>query len=203
MKLSSVVVLVLMLAGSEGAVGSEANKAPGPTARSGYQTARYLILTDRNDSIRAGARLDFEPGYSVIGIGTIDAYLVFVGGKLYPGYKRPSPDFQDTGSKDPIGTFNFGQDFQMGPEAILNIEVRTLRKHDEVRVGDTAKLSGTLRVRFLGYRPKPGDRIPILRARQIVGGFTKVEVSASGGRAIDFEVFGKTGYLVVGRGGRH
>lgn len=194
-----------MLAGFEGVTGSEASKAsptPGPTARSGYQTARYLILTHGNDTIRAGARLDFEPGYSVIGIGTIDAYLVFVGGKLYPGYKRPSPDFQDTGSKDPIGTFNFGQDFQMGPEAILNIEVRTPRKHDEVRVGGTAKLSGTLRVRFLGYRPKPGDRIPILRARQIVGGFTKVEVSADGGRGIDFEVSGNTGYLVVGRGGR-
>ncbi len=195
-------VLLLISQWATGPGQAQESRPISPTAKSGTWATKYLILTERADQITVGGRLEFEQGFSLIGRGSINADTVFLDGKLYPGYERPNPKFPGSGDKDPIGTFTFGGDLRLGARAIIDIDVRNPRKHDLLVVRGTAKLAGTLRVQFLGYQPKPGDRIPIVRAGKILGGFSRVELPGRGRYQVVFVSNGGNGYLRIGRGGR-
>ncbi len=154
-----------------------------------------------------------DGGYAMFGVNwwTIPRGALFAGfgeletnvfshGRTEPGFVRlPAKSNWVWASRDPIGTLKVTGDFRQAAEGTLSMDVESPKRHDVLRVAGTAKLSGTLRVRWLGYRPRVGDRIPILKARRIVGRFTRVKASLPGPYTVEFSKVGGLGVLVVGR----
>lgn len=180
---------------SAAVVASEAGPAP-----------RSATWMNGNGSIIFG-----DGGYMLFGVSlwTIPRGALFAGfGEIETNllsYGRTEPGFVQLqersnwvwASRDPIGTLKVTGNFKQAPEGTLCIDVRNPRRHDMLRVAGTARLSGTLRVRSLGYRPRVGDRIPILKARKIVGRFTRVAASLPHPYKVEFSKVGGLGVLVV------
>lgn len=126
---------------------------------------------------------------------------VYVHGKTEPGYVS----FGDGtnwiwGSRNPIGKLTVTGTYTLENDGTLVIDVTSPSRHDLLRVDGTAYLGGTLRIDSLGYQPKLGDRIPILRADRMVGRFLIIKTNLPNRFRYDFKKVGKTGYFVVKSG---
>lgn len=168
--------------------------------------------TGRSDvSFTGGSVLLGGPGFSGGGAGWP---LTIPRGAFYAGFGELEADVRNEGTTEPgfipypgesgiwasrnlVGTLPLRGNFTQTPGGTLSIDVKGPKYHDVLAVKGTAKLSGTLRVDFLRYRPRAGDRFPILKAREIVGKFTKIQTSLPGRYEAEFETVGGIGFLVI------
>jgi hypothetical protein len=102
-------------------------------------------------------------------------------------------------SRSPVATLSVQGRFHQTPGGTLVIDVKGPENHDVLVVKGTARLSGTLRVDSLGYRPRVGDRIPFLKSQKIVGKFSRIRTSLPGRFELKFEKVGGLGVLVVAK----
>lgn len=194
-----IVTLLTGLSGRTLADPSDALIAPSARSSTVWSTNSSIIFGDRS-GLFFGDTTVMIPARSVLaGFGELEG-KVFVSGKTEPGFvplKRGSASIWY--SRSPIGKLTVTGKYVLEKEGVLVIDVTSPRKHDLLRVHGTASLSGTLRVDSLGYRPKPGDRIPFLLADRIEGRFIRIKSNLPDRFHYDFKKVGKTGYLVVSR----
>lgn len=161
-----------------------------------------IIFGTRSDGVLIGGAWTISEGGLFAGFGELKVLRLLNQGRTEPGFVRLTGASRWPNSigsnRDLTGTLTVTGDFQQDAKGTLVIDVRSPRRHDVLRVNGTAKLSGTLRVNWRGYRPKAGDRIPILNARKIVGQFTRIRTSLPGRYTVEFKTVGGLGILVVG-----
>ncbi len=183
----------------QGPVVASTETMPTPRSATWMRNDGSIIFGDGGYAMFGVNWWTIPPGALFAGFGELETNLLSYG-RTEPGFVRlPERSNWVWASRDPIGTLKVTGDFRQAPEGTLNMDVKSAKRHDVLRVAGTARLSGTLRVRWLGYRPRVGDRIPILKARRIVGRFTRVKASLPGPYTVEFSKVGGLGVLVVGR----
>lgn len=119
-----------------------------------------LIDTIVSGELRSPSGSQIDVGGSVVFNGP------FSGGATFPGAGNVT--FNDIYSPgDSPAMITFGNDFQLGPQSILEMEVGGLiagSQHDFINVYGNASLGGLLRVSFLnGYVLMPGDSVALMQ----------------------------------------
>ena len=108
-------------------------------------------------AVLGGGTLDGREG-TVSGIGTLSGNFDNRGTTLSPG-------------ENGVGTFTVSDDFTQLSGGTLVIEIGGAGQFDQMVVGGTASLGGTLDLRLLaGTRPVPGEVYPIITANKFAEG---------------------------------
>jgi len=144
--------------------GDVTNQAGGSIIVSGGGDAVFLDDVVNQGSIRTSVGCNAVFLGALSGLGSYPgAGTVYIEGDLRPG---ASP-----------GIVDFGGDLVLGQAGALVAELAGSGpgQFDQVRVAGTAWLDGTLDLRTLGgFRPGPGERLAIITAGAVRGGFAAV-----------------------------
>ena len=117
-------------------------------------------LSDNEGLIRLQGSSKLSSTESLANRGTLsgNGTLALAGGTLTNGgVMQPG----DTGS---VGTLTVEGDLVLGPASLLDLEVKGLSSHDQLRASGTVTLGGTLQVSRLGedFTPTHGDSMPLV-----------------------------------------
>jgi hypothetical protein len=134
---------------------------------------------------------------AVFGFGELRGN-VLVEGTFVPGFDRHPRYTHSVGDGNPIGTWTVTGNFTLAPSGVLDMDVKNPTRHDMLRVNGPARLLGSLWVDMRGYKPRVGDRIPIMRAGRILGRFARVRTSLPRRYTVEFVKVGGLGMLVIG-----